>query len=80
MFKIIIRGTKKSRLAKEGTVANIVEPQEQTFNKEGTKEADIVTRAIQQTQVNPKYNKNTTLITRLSSPHIWEQHEVPVII
>ena len=34
---------------------------------------------ILQTQINPKYNKNTTLITSLSSLYIWEQHEVPQI-
>ena len=33
----------------------------------------------QQTQTNPKYNKDATLITSLSCLYIWEQHEVPEI-
>ena len=33
--------------------------------------------AVQQTQTNPKYNKNTTLITILSSLYIGGHHEVP---
>ena len=39
----------------------------------------FVARAVQQIQVNPKYNKNLTLIRILSSLYIWEQHEVPEI-
>ena len=33
--------------------------------------------AVQQTQINPKYNKNTTLITHLSNLYNWKQHEIP---
>ena len=79
MFTIINRVTKKRRLAKECVVANIAEHQWQKFNKQGTKKADIVARTVQQTQINPKYNKNTTLITGFSILYIWEQHEVPKI-
>ena len=71
MFKNISRDTKKPRLAKEGGLANIAERQEQKFNKKGTKKANIATRAVQQTQINPKYNKNTTFITSLPNLHIW---------
>ena len=41
--------------------------------------ANIATRAVQQTKINRKYNKNITLITSLSGLYIWEQHEVPEI-
>ena len=44
-----------------------------------TKKANIVARVAQQTQINPKYNKDTTLISSLSCLYIWEQHEVPEI-
>ena len=48
------------------------------FNKQGTKIANINTRAVQQTQINLKYNKNTTfMIIRLSSLYIWKEHDVP---
>ena len=43
------------------------------------KKANIATGAIQQTQINPKYNKNTTLIKSLASLYIWEQHQVSEI-
>ena len=33
------------------------------FNKYGTKKANIVASVAQQTQINPKYNKDKTLIT-----------------
>ena len=49
------------------------------FNKYGTKKANIVASVAQQTQINPKYNKDKTLITWLSWLYIWEQHEVPGI-
>ena len=42
--------------------------------------ADIATRTVQQSQINPKYNKNRTLITSLSSLHIRKQYEIPKII
>ena len=79
MFKIINRDTKKRRLAKEGAVANTAERQQKKLNKKGTKKANIATRAVQQTKINRKYNKNITLITSLSGLYIWEQHEVPEI-
>ena len=56
MFKIINRDTKKRRLAKEGAVANIAELQQQKFNKLGIEKVNIVARAVQQTQRNPKYD------------------------
>ena len=43
------------------------------------KKANIVARTAQEIQINPKYNKNTTLITSLSSLNILEKHEVPKI-
>ena len=67
MFKI--RDTEKLWLAKENVLANIAERQQRKFNKYGTKKANIATRDVQQIQINPKYNKNTSL----SSVHIWEQ-------
>ena len=65
--------------AKDGAVANIAEWQWQNFNKKGTKKANIIGRVALQTQINTKYNKDTTLITSLSRTYIWEQHEVPEI-
>ena len=41
--------------------------------------ANIVARVTQQTQINPKFNKDTLLITSLSCIYTWEQHEVPEI-
>ena len=38
----------------------------------GTAKANIDARAVQQTQINPKYNKNTTLITSLSNLDNWK--------
>ena len=35
------------------------------FNKQGIKKANIDDRAVQQTQINSKHNKNTSLITSL---------------
>ena len=37
--------------------------------------ANIVPRAVQQTQINPKDNKSTTLITSLWDLYFWKQHE-----
>ena len=68
MFKIINRDSKKRRLAKEGAVANIAERQQQKFNKYGTKKAYNATRAVQQTQINPKYNKKQTFDYKLIEP------------
>ena len=73
MFKISNRDTEKLWLAKENVLANIAERQQRRFNNYGTKKANIATTDVQQIQINPKYNKNTTLITSLSSLHIWEQ-------
>ena len=39
------------------------------------KKLNIVARAVQKTQINPKYNKNTTLKYKI----IWEQYEVSEI-
>ena len=41
------------------------------------RKANIDARVVEQIQVNPKYNKNTTLIRSLSSPYIWKQHGIP---
>ena len=62
---------KLSKTEKAGAVASIAERQKQ-LNKQGTKKANIIARAVEQTQINPKYNKNITLITSL-----LEQYEVP---
>ena len=43
------------------------------------KKANIATGAIQQTQINPKCNKNTTLIKSLTGFYIWEQHQASEI-
>ena len=40
------------------------------------KKAYIDDRAVQQTQIEPKYNKNATLLRRLSSLYIWKQHRI----
>ena len=39
------------------------------------KKLNIVARAVQKTQINPKHNKNTTLKYKI----IWEQYEVSEI-
>ena len=39
--------------------------------------ATIDARVVQQIQINPKYNINTTLIRSLSSLHIWKLHWIP---
>ena len=64
MFEIINKD-KKHRLAKYNAATNIGELQQEMFNKQGIKKANIDDRAVQQTQINSKHNKNTSLITSL---------------
>ena len=71
--------TQKSQAIQRRCLANIAGRQQQKSNNYGTKKANIVAKAIQKTQINPKYNKNTTSITSLSGLYIWEQYEVPEI-
>ena len=71
--------TQKSQAIQRRCLANIVGQQQQKSNNYGTKKANIVAKAIQKTQINPKYNKTTTSITSLSGLYIWEQYEVPEI-
>ena len=43
------------------------------------KKANVVARAVKQTQRNPKYNKKHNFDNKLSGLFIWEQYEVPEI-
>ena len=77
IFNKLSRDTIKGWLSKQGGVANVAERRQQKFKNSGIKKANIVPRAVQQTQIIPKYNRNTNLIPSLSLLYIWEQHEVP---
>ena len=72
-----VEAQKKLRLSKEGVVTNVAEGQQQKVNKEGRKKPNIYAIAVQKTKINAKFDKNTTLIRRLSSLYIWKEHGIP---
>ena len=63
---------RKLKLDKQGAVANIVERHWKMLNKKGTEQGNIDARTVQQTQINPKHNKNTPLTTSLLNLYNWE--------
>ena len=75
MFKIINRDTKNAGEPRK-VPQQILQNANRRISKE-PKKANTDATAVQPTEINPKYNKNTTLIKSLSRLYIWKQHEVP---
>ena len=67
--------TQKSRLAKQGVVANIAEGQSKGLTSKEQKKLILMPQQISKLK-KPKYNKNTILIRILSCLYIWKQHSI----
>ena len=75
MFKIINRDTQKRRLAKEGPQQILQNEHNKILISKEQNETNLVARAVQKAQINPKHNKKHNLDYKF----IWENYEVPEI-